>query len=399
MGLGEDGVEALAPASRALLAGAAFVVGGARHLALAAPLIRGDRLAWPSPIAAGIEAIAARRGTPVVVLASGDPFCDGIGVTLAAAIPMDEMTCVPAPSAFSLACARLGWPLRHVATLSFCGRPLAPLVPLLHPGRHILALSADAETPAAIADFLCERGFGPSRLHVMEALGGPAERISTHRADGFALDTCHALNLVGIEVLAGPGARIIPLTTGLPDAMFAHDGQITKSEVRAVTLSALQPRTGELLWDIGAGSGSVSIEWMLRHPDNRAVAVETHPERAARVAQNALALGVPALAVVAGRAPEALVGLHAGLRSPDAVFIGGGAHRAGVVDAAWHALRPGGRLVANAVVVETEAALIAAWQRLGGSLTRISVERLDQVGSLHGFRPAMTVTQWTAVKS
>jgi precorrin-6Y C5,15-methyltransferase (decarboxylating) len=255
-------------------------------------------------------------------------------------------------------------------------------------------LSADATTPAALAAYLGARGFGPSRLHVLEALGGPAERISAHHAGDFALADCHPLNLVAIEVAAEPGARILPLAAGLPDGLFEHDGQITKREIRAITLAALAPCAGERLWDIGAGSGSVSIEWMLRHPDNDAVAIESRPERAARVARNAVELGVPGLAIVRGRAPDAL----AGLPPPDAVFIGGGAGGAGVIDAAWAALRPGGRLVANAVVVETEAILIAAWGRLGGNLSRLSVERLDAIGSLHGYRPAMTVTQWAATK-
>lgn len=394
LGLGEDGVEALSPSARALLAGATFVVGGARHLALADSLIRGERLAWPSPIAAGIDAILARRGRPVVVLASGDPFCDGIGVTLAAAIRAADMSVFPAPSAVSLACSRLFWPLRATATISLCGRPLERLAPLLQPGRRILALSADATTPAAVAAYLGERGFGPSRVHVLEALGGPAERVSSQAADTFALADCHPLNLVAIEVVAGPGARVIPLSAGLPDGMFEHDGQITEQEIRAVTLSALAPLAGERLWDIGAGSGSVSIEWMLRHPENTAIAIESRPERGARAARNALDLGTPGLKIVLGRAPDAL----AGLPRPDAVFIGGGAHRDGVIETAWRALRSGGRLVANAVVVETEAALTAAWQTFGGSLTRISVERLDAVGTLHGYRPAMTVTQWTAIK-
>jgi precorrin-6Y C5,15-methyltransferase (decarboxylating) len=394
LGLGEDGVEGLAPAARNLISQAELVVGGARHLALVDGLIRGERLAWPVPFGAGIDAILSRRGRPVVVLASGDPFCDGVGVTLAAALPMSEILSVPAPSAFSLACSRLGWSLRDTATLSFCGRPLEALAPLLHPGRRILTLSADATTPAAAAAYLTARGFGRSRLHVLEALGGASERISASKADAFACADVHPLNLLGIEVEASPGAQIIPLTPGLEDSRFEHDGQITKREIRAATLSALAPRTGELLWDVGCGSGSIAIEWMLRHPANSAIGIEGRPERAARATRNALALGTPGLRVVEGRAPESL----AGLPTPDAIFIGGGAHREGVIETAWAALRPGGRLVANAVVVETEAALIAAWQRFGGGLTRLSVERLDGVGKLHGFRPAMTVTQWSAVK-
>jgi precorrin-6Y C5,15-methyltransferase (decarboxylating) len=395
LGTGEDGVEGLSPAARLLLRGAELVVGGKRHLALAAPLITGRQMPWPSPMGGAIETILAERPRPVVVLASGDPFCDGVGAMLAAAVPVDEFLSLPAPSSFSLALSRLGWSMRQCTTISFCGRPLARLAPLLQPGRRVLALSADATTPAAVAAYLCERGFGRSVLHVMEALGGPRERTRSMTAEELQnIEDCGPLNLVAMELVAGADARVIPLTAGLPDEMFEHDGQLTKREVRAVTLAALAPRAGELLWDIGCGSGSVAIEWMLRHPDNMAYGIERDAVRAARIARNAAALGVPGLHVVAGRAPEACAGLPA----PDAVFLGGAAHLPGVIDTAWQALRPGGRLVANAVVIETEAALFAAREKFGGTLTRLSVERLDAIGSLHGFRPALTVTQWAVTK-
>ena len=394
LGIGEDGVEGLSAAARALVSGAELVVGGARHLTLADGLIRGERLPWPTPLAQAFPAICARRGNPVAVLASGDPFCYGVGNKLLRHVPAEETLCLPAPSAFSLACARLGWPLQDTATISFCGRPIEPLAPLLQPGARILALSADSTTPAALAAFLRTRGFGPSALHLLEALGGPREQIRTGRADGFDLGAMDALNLVAIEVAAAPGAQVIPLSAGLADEAFEHDGQITKREIRAVTLSTLAPRRGEILWDIGCGSGSIAIEWMLRHPANRAVAIDENPERAARAARNAASLGVPGLDIVTGHAPAAL----AGLPRPDAIFIGGGAQDDGLLDAAWAALKPGGRIVANSVTVETEALLIAARARLGGTLTRLSVERLDQIGSMHGFRPAMTVTQWATAK-
>ncbi len=394
VGIGEDGVEGLPAAARALIADAALVVGGSRHLALADSLIRGARMAWARPIADAFPAILAQRGKPVVVLASGDPYCYGIGATLAGVVAPEETMSLPAPSAFSLACSRLGWALQDTATISFCGRPLGAVVPLLQPGARILALSADAGTPAQLAALLRARGFGPSRLHLLEALGGPGERIRTFVADTDLPDDLVPLNLVGIEVAALPGTRILPLASGLPDDCFEHDGQITKREIRAVTLSALAPHRGELLWDIGAGSGSISIEWMLRHPANRAIAIEHHAERAARVARNALALGVPELRVVKGAAPAALHGLPA----PDAVFVGGGARNDGVLPAAWAALKPGGRMVANAVTIETEAVLFRAFGDYGGALTRLSVERLDGIGSMHGFRPAMPVTQWAATK-
>ncbi|MDB5370487.1 MAG: bifunctional cobalt-precorrin-7 ((5))-methyltransferase/cobalt-precorrin-6B [Roseomonas sp.] len=392
LGIGEDGVNGLAPAARALLRGAGVVYGARRHLALAGPLTSGEARPWPSPMQDAFPALLARRPRPTVVLASGDPFCFGVGSLLAGLVEPAEMLCVPAPSSLALARARLGWAAQDCATVSFCGRPLAAVLPLLQPGARILALSADAGTPAALAALLCQYGFGPSRLHVLSALGGPHEAIATTSAEGFGLSPA-ALNLVGLEVVAGPGARVIPLAAGLSEEFFEHDGQITKAEVRAVTLAALAPCQGEWLWDIGCGSGSVAIEWMLRHPANRAIGLEPRPDRAARAARNALALGVPALRVEVAAAPGGL----AGLPVPDAVFIGGGCDEA-VLEAAWAALRPGGRLVANAVTVETEALLLARHARYGARLTRIGVERMDAIGTRHGFRPAMSVTQLVARK-
>ena len=392
LGIGEDGVNGLSPAARGLLRGASVVYGGRRHLALAESLLAGEARPWPSPMDGAFPALLALKPRPVVVLASGDPFCFGVGSLLAGLVPVEEVLCVPAPSAFALACARLGWAMQDCATISFCGRPLAPLRPLLQPGAHILALCADATTPAAVAAYLRDHGFAGSRLHVLEALGGPREQVRATTAAAFALQP-GPLNMVAIEVAAGLEARVLPLSTGLPDSAFEHDGQITKQEIRAVTLAMLAPRQGELLWDIGCGSGSVSIEWMLRHPANRAIGLEARPERAARAARNALALGVPGLRVVQARAPDGLAALPA----PDAVFIGGGCDAA-VLDAAWDALKPGGRLVANAVTVETEALLLASHARLGARLARLGVERLDAVGTRHAFRPSMTVTQLVACK-
>jgi precorrin-6Y C5,15-methyltransferase (decarboxylating) len=304
------------------------------------------------------------------------------------------MLVVPAPSAFSLAAARLGWPLPETVLASLHGRALDRIRPHLHPGARILALTSDGESPAALASLLTEGGFGPSRLTVLEALGGARERIRTATAARFNLAQIAELNIVAMEVAAESGARIIAFTPGLPDALFEHDGQLTKREVRAVTLSSLAPRRGELLWDIGAGAGSVAIEWMLADPSMRAVAIETNPDRAARTARNAAAFGVPGLQLVEGRAPEAL----SGLPTPDAVFIGGGAGDAGVIDAAVAALRPGGRLVVNAVTLQTEASLVACHAAQGGELLRIAVSRAEPVGGKTAWRPALPVTQWIWVK-
>ena len=318
LGIGEDGH--LAPAALALLERAELVAGGHRHLALAEAHIRGERLPWPSPIENAFPALLARRGRSVAVLASGDPHCYGIGTQLAALVPAAETVCHPAPSAFALARARLGWAAQDTATISFCGRPLDAIAPLLQPGARVLALSATADTPRALAAALRARGFSATVMHVMEALGGPMERTRAATAATFGLNDVHPLNLVALEVAADPGTLVPHLATGLPDALFEHDGQLTRREIRAVTLSTLAPRRGEMLWDVGGGAGSIGIEWMLRHPANRAVAIEPVPERAARIAANAARLGVPALRVVEGAAPDAL----AGLPTPDAVFLGGG---------------------------------------------------------------------------
>jgi precorrin-6Y C5,15-methyltransferase (decarboxylating) len=394
VGIGEDGVEGLSATARALVSGADIVFGGERHLKLAAPLIKGRASAWPSPFARGIDEVLAARGSQVCVLASGDPFNYGVGSVLAARVSPEETLVVPAPSAFSLAAARLCWALPDTALVSLHGRELSRIRPHLHPDAHILALTSDSEGPAALGQLLAETGFGASRMTVLEALGGAHERVRSTSAERFALSGVAALNTVAIEVEAGANARVIPFSSGLDDTLFEHDGQITKREVRAVTLSSLAPTRRQLLWDIGAGSGSVAIEWMLAHPSLRAIAIEARPDRAARISRNAAALGVPGLEVIEGHAPAIL----AGLGTPDAIFIGGGASEVGLLDAAIGALRARGRLVANAVTLETEAELIARHAKLGGELTRVAVSRADPVGGKTGWRAAMPVTQFVWVK-
>lgn len=394
VGIGEDGVAGLGERARTIIAKAELVFGGERHLALAASLIKGEAHEWSSPLTRSLAEIEAARGRKVCVLASGDPFHYGIGATLSRTIAAEEMEVIPAPSAFSLAAARLGWPLQEVATVSVHGRPLELVLPHLQPDERVLVLTSDESGPAALAALLTENGFGPSRIHVLEAMGGPRERVASHIAESFAGIDIDPLNVCGLEVVAGDGARVIPLAPGLGDELYEHDGQITKREVRAMTLAALAPKRGQLLWDIGAGAGSIAIEWMLADPSLDAVAIEADDERVMRIRRNALALGVPDLKVVSGMVPEALEGLAA----PDAIFIGGGGSDRGVMEAAIAALKPGGTLVANAVTVEFEAILIARQAELGGSLTRIGVARLSPIGGMNGWRPAMPVTQWAWVK-
>jgi precorrin-6Y C5,15-methyltransferase (decarboxylating) len=390
VGIGEDGADGLSPVARGLIGDAEIVFGGRRHLALAGALIRGKAQPWPSPFA--VDGVLAQRGRQVCVLASGDPFLHGVGAVLARRIDPAEMLAVPAPSTFSLAAARLGWALQDAAQVSLHGRAIDLVRPQLQPGMHVLALTSDGGGPAALARLLAETGFGASSLTVLEALGGPCERIRTATAEMFDLDDIDDLNVVAIVVQAGPGARVIARAGGLPDAMFEHDGQITKREIRAITLSALAPRRGELLWDVGAGSGSVAIEWMVADPSLRAIAIERRPDRAAHIRRNAAMFGVPGLQVVEGEAPAALQDLPA----PDAVFIGGGA--AAALDVALQRLRSRGRLVANAVTLETESMLLVRYATLGGELTRVAVTRADAVGGKIGWRPALPITQWTWIK-
>ncbi len=395
VGIGEDGLDGLSDLTKSLIANAEVVFGGERHLRLVRGMNLAEQRRWQSPIETSIEEVARLRGRKrVCVLASGDPFHYGIGATLARRIPAAEMLVVTSPSSFSLAAARMGWPLQDVTTLSLHGRPIELVLPHLHPGRKILALTSDETEPARISGLLTEAGFGRSAVTVLDALGGPHEKVRTTLAQSFDFENISPLNVVAIDILADENARIVPLTPGLPDDWFDHDGQITKREIRALTLSALSPRRGELLWDIGAGSGSVGIEWMLSDPSLSAIAIEADPARSARIADNAALMGVPGLTIRVGRAPQVLEKLD----QPDAIFIGGGGTEDGVVDAAIAALKPGGRLVANAVTLEMEALLALLHQQMGGSLTRIQIARAEPLGTMSGWRPAMPVTQWVWVK-
>jgi precorrin-6Y C5,15-methyltransferase (decarboxylating) len=390
-GIGADGWAGLSPRSRAAIEQAGAVIGGPRQLALLPDSVPGRRIPLPSPLLPGLpELIASAAGAGLVVLASGDPMFHGIGATLVRLLGAERVTVLPHPSSVSLAAARLGWPLDDVDVVSLVGRPLELLQPALQPGRRVLALTAETSAAADIRALLGRRGFGASPVTVLADLGGPAEAVGP--ADG---QPHSRLAILAIECRLDPAAAPLPRSPGLPDDAFEEDGQITKREIRALALAALAPVPGQLLWDVGAGSGSIGIEWMRTHPASRAIAVESRADRRDRISRNAASLGVPGLAVVAGRAPEAL----AGLPRPDAVFIGGGVTVEGVVTACWDALAPGGRLVANAVTIEGEITLAGWHRRLGGSLTRIAVERAGGLGSFTAWRPALPVVQWSVRKT
>lgn len=392
VGIGEDGYPGLGKQARRALLDAQVIIGGPRQLALLPPCLRAIREPWPQPFA--LAPVLDRRGTPICVLASGDPMLFGVGASLSRQLSADELQVLPAPSSYSLAAARLGWPLQEVALMSVVARPLAGVVRHLHPGARLLVLSNDGHSPAALAALLVDQGFGASQLQVLEHLGGPLERRISGRAQDWSLAEAAALNLVAIEVLSETGEAGLPLTPGLPDSAYRHDGQLTKRDVRAVTLARLAPRPGELLWDVGAGCGSIGIEWARSHPRCRVLAIEVDVGRQAHILHNRDQLGAPALQLVAGQAPEAL----AGLATPDAIFIGGGLTAPGVLDACWTALRPGGRLVANAVTLQTEAALVAFRERHGGDLTRLQVAQAQPLGAFDTWRAALPITLLDVVK-
>jgi precorrin-6B C5,15-methyltransferase / cobalt-precorrin-6B C5,C15-methyltransferase len=391
VGIGADGWAGLSPRSKAAIEQAGVLVGGPRHLALLPEAVPGRRVPLPSPLLPQFQdLVAAHADAPLVVLASGDPMFYGIGATLVRLVGPDCVTVLPHPSSVSLAAARLGWPLDDADVVSLVGRPIELLHPLLQPGRRVLALTAETTAATSIQALLDVRGFGGSQVTVLADLGGEEEVVAP--ADGMPHGR---LAIVAIECRLDLGTAPLPRVPGLPDEAFEQDGQITKREVRAQTLSALAPVPGQLLWDVGAGSGSVGIEWMRIHPASRAIAVEPRADRRERIARNAAALGVPGLVVVPGAAPDALLALQ----TPDAVFIGGGVTTDGVVAACWDALPAGGRLVANAVTLEGQAAL-ADWRRhLGGTLTRIGIERADPLGTFTTWRPALPVVQWSVLKA
>ncbi|MGW0610578.1 precorrin-6y C5,15-methyltransferase (decarboxylating) subunit CbiE [Streptomyces sp. NPDC002788] len=394
VGIGADGWAGIPDSSRAVLLDAEVLLGGPRQLELLPPDCAGERVAWPSPLRPAVPGLlAAHAGRRIAVLASGDPMFYGIGRTLNEVF--GPVRVLPHPSSVSHACARLGWPVEDTEVVTLVGRPAARLAAALHDKRRLLVLSAGAATPADVAALLRDRGFGPSRMRVLEQLGGPGEHMSDAvTADDWSRPPGDPLNLVAVECRRAPDARRLGAVPGLPDEAYEHDGQLTKRHVRAVTLSVLAPAPGELLWDVGGGSGSIAVEWMRTHPSCRAVSVERDPVRAERIARNAERLGVPGLRVVTGAAPDAL----AELPSPDAVFIGGGLTAPGLLDTCWAALPVGGRLVANTVTLESEALLADACRRHGGELVRLAVSHAVPVGGFTGWRQAMPVTQWAVRK-
>ncbi|KPC61936.1 bifunctional cobalt-precorrin-7 (C(5))-methyltransferase/cobalt-precorrin-6B (C(15))-methyltransferase [Streptomyces chattanoogensis] len=395
VGIGADGWDGLPAASQRVLRAAEVLIGGARQLALLPAECAGERVPWPSPLRPAVPGLlAAHAGRRIAVLASGDPMFYGIGRTLGE-VTGAPLEVLPHPSSVSYACARLGWPVEEAEVVTLVGRPAENLAGALYDGRRLLVLSAGAGTPSQVAGLLRDHGFGPTRMRILEQLGGDRERVAEGTAATWdRMPEADPLHVIALDCVREPGARRLALVPGLPDDAYEHDGQLTKRHVRAATLAALGPAPGELLWDVGGGSGSIAIEWLRAHRSCRAVSVERDAVRAERIGRNAHSLGVPGLRVVTGPAPDALEGLP----TPDAVFIGGGLTAPGLLDACWAALPPGGRIVANTVTLESEALLADRYRRHGGELVRLAVAHAVPVGGFTGWRQAMPVTQWAAVK-
>lgn len=395
IGIGEDGVQGLGAIARSLLDQATIVMGGERHLCMLPPHDHRQKIPWKSPFEASIAEVIHHRGESVCVLASGDPMCYGVGATLIRTIPTAEITIIPAPSAFSLACARLGWSLTEVETLSLCGRPPSILQSYIYPGAKLLILSQGEDTPAMVAEMFTQRGYGGSKITVLARMGGNQERIVAGIAATWQETQIAALNVVAVDSIADVGVVHLGRLPGLPDCAYHHDGQLTKREVRAITLSTLAPLPGELLWDVGAGCGSISIEWMRTHPRCRAVAIEQSPLRSRYIADNATSLGTPNLQIVEGKAPTVLKDLP----TPNAIFIGGGVTAPGLFDVCWEALPIGGRLVANVVTLAGEQTLFQWHEQVGGNFTRIAIQRAEPIGKFLGWRGMAIITQWVGVKN
>ena len=393
--IGVDAMGAPSRSGRAALAGADLVFGSQRLLSAMRP--GAESRTWPTPFsdAAAVVNTERRAGRRVAAVATGDPLHFGVGGTLARALDADALDVHPMPSAFSLAAARMNWPVEDVGCLSLhgrneAGRGVAALSQWVAPNRRLIALSRDGSTPAQVAVWIAKRGWGPSRLTVLERMGAADERRLDFTA-ASEIGSCEALNTLAIECIAGDGAEWSPLVGGLPDARFVHDGRITKSDLRAVAVAALRPRPHAILWDVGAGSGAVGLEWLRLSPNGRLHAVEPRADRRALIAENASSFGLADVEVVAGEAPDAL----ADLPRPDAVFVGGGVAREGVIERCLTALEGRGTLVANAVTLEGEARLISLHARHGGELKRIGVHHADALGDFRGWRPAMPVTNWS----
>ncbi|MEU5408399.1 precorrin-6y C5,15-methyltransferase (decarboxylating) subunit CbiE [Nocardia asteroides] len=395
VGIGADGWSGLGERARAALGTCEVVFGSARQLGLLPPG-PAESVPWPTPLLPALTELFARAAERRIgVLASGDPMFYGIGVTLARRFGADALRVYPQPSSASLACARLGWPLAETPVVSVVARPLPTVLPELADGRRLLVLSENETTPRLLAELLRDNGFGASTLTVLEQLGGPDENRRTGTAADWAHPDGDPLNLIAVTAVADPDRRRDTRLPGLADTAFTGDGQLTKAEVRALTVTALAPAPGELLWDVGGGSGSIAIEWCRTHPLCRAVTFERLPARRAQIAANTRALGVPGITIRGEVRSEFADGEFP---APDAIFLGGGLTQDGVFGECWRRLRPGGRLVANAVTAESEAQLLDWRATHGGTVRKFQIYRGEPLGGFTAWRPQLPVAQWIVTK-
>jgi precorrin-6Y C5,15-methyltransferase (decarboxylating) len=393
IGMGEDGYEGLSARAKLGLANAEAIVGSTRLLNFL-PALKAERHEWPQPFSAVVDRIKPLRGRETVILATGDPMNFGVARKLLEFIPFAEMTVIPHLSAFSHVASRIGWSLPDCDTFTLHGRDAANIEAFIQPGAKLIVLTADASTIPEVARRLLARGFEKSVITVLENMGGEREKKSLFIVDATPKAEFSDLNTLAVECVAGPHAKVWSRLAGLPDEAFIHDGQLTKREVRAATLAALAPAPDQLLWDIGAGCGSVAIEWMRSTRGCEAVVFESNDERLKMIAQNTDRLGTPRLKIIAGHAPETLKGLP----GPDAVFIGGGIGIPGIFETAWEHLKPGGRMVTNVVTIEGEMHLYDLHEKHGGGLVRLEISNLTPIGSYRALKPRMAVTQWRAQK-
>ena len=391
IGLSARGWSDLPERLRTLIQQAEVLLGSPRQLSLIPQFSDQQRLPWPSPLRKGLPRLlseVARSRT--VALASGDPLLAGIGSTLIEMLGAAEVRIRPAVSSVALARARMGWSEESTRLVRLRGDDLDVVRRDVFPGRRLIILSRDADSPAAVAQLLSDAGYGDSVITVLGDLDTDAES----RIDMVARDWIGSVPALNVTCVRCAGSHAAAsLAPGLPDQVFDHDGQLTKRDLRASAMAHLMPRPGELLWDVGAGAGSIAIEWLRSDPGCRAIAVERDLDRVKRIRSNAEALGVPGLEVLHGQAPEVL----ASMSKPDAVFLGGGASGE-TLEHSWLALQPGGRMVVHAVTQETEMIVVDSWKRYGGELSRLSVEHLEPIGRYHGWRPARAVVQWSSIK-
>ncbi|MEN2494865.1 MAG: Precorrin-6Y C(5,15)-methyltransferase [decarboxylating] [Hyphomicrobiaceae bacterium hypho_1] len=372
----------------------AVAVAGSKRLLDILDVDNERRYIWPSPFSKGLAWLKSMSGQPIAVLASGDPMHYGVGSSLASKFSIDEYCVLPAPSSFSLAAARLGWALQDTICLSLHGRPLQNLRTVLAPKTRLLILTRDGSAPAEIMRLLCQAKYSNSLVSVLENLGGNNEAYYEMRAKDGVDHNYSALNIMAVQCLLDKDAFYFSPIPGLPDSAFKHDGQLTKREVRAVTISSLIPRPNELLWDIGAGCGSIAIEWLRCAPHNMAIAFEHNQKRACMIRQNAIQLGVPHLCVVQESAPNCLLGQP----QPDAIFLGGACSEKGIFETCWKMLRSGGRFVANAITLEGQAVLSDYHENFGGEIVNITISYVKSVGRFRGLHPGMPVMQWRILK-